>query len=113
MFQMDMQNCIDECLNCHRVCTETLKHCLQEGGRHALANHINALTDCAQICSLSADFMLRGSELHHHTCGVCAEACEKCAQSCENVNDSPEMQRCIDACRRCAESCRHMAHAQA
>lgn len=113
MSQMDMQHCIDECLACYRTCTEMLQHCLQEGGRHALANHINAMADCAGMCSLSADFMIRSSELHHHTCGVCTEACERCAQSCENVNDSAEMQRCIDACHRCAENCRQMAHAHA
>lgn len=106
-----MDECIVNCMTCHRICVETLQHCLQQGGRHAAADHIGDLTDCAQICSVSADFMARRSDLHAHVCGVCAEACERCASSCENVNDSAEMQRCVDACRACAESCRHMASA--
>ena len=28
----DMQECIEECLNCHAVCTMTLQHCIASGG---------------------------------------------------------------------------------
>lgn len=109
MAQIDMQQCIQECTNCHQVCVHTMQHCLQKGGQHAQADHIRGLADCAQICATSADFMLRGSQLHKGTCGVCAEACEQCASSCEQMNDDQVMQQCIDACRRCAQSCREMA----
>src|SRR3954468_21605915 len=51
----------------------------------------------AQTCNRSRDFMLRGSPLHHSTCGLCAEACERCAESCERFDD--------DTMRRCAEEC--------
>jgi hypothetical protein len=104
--QNEMHPCIDECLSGYRICQQALQHCLQKGGRHALANHIRTLTDCAQICGVSAGFMLRGSDLQQQVCRLCREACEKCAQSCQNVNDDAEMQQCIDACHACAESCR-------
>lgn len=104
-----MQQCIDECLGCHRVCLETTAHCLRQGGRHAEASHIGLLQDCAQICQTSADFMLRGSELHARTCGVCAEVCERCAESCARLGGDTQMKACEDACRRCAASCREMA----
>lgn len=102
------EQCIEQCSTCHDVCTETMMWCLQQGGEHAAPKHIGLLADCAQICHTSADFMLRGSELHHATCGVCAEVCERCADDCEQMEDE-QMQRCAEACRQCAELCRQMA----
>ena len=106
----DMQHCIQMCTECHRVCLETVAHCLRMGGEHAQADHIRLLMDCAEICQTSANFMVRGSELHGRTCGVCAEVCERCAQDCDRFGDD-FMKRCAETCRRCAESCRRMAGA--
>ncbi len=108
----EMQNCIDNCQNCHVVCLETITHCLEMGGEHAEAKHIGLLHDCAVICMTSADFMIGMSEFHPQACGVCADVCEACAESCESLasgNGTDFMQRCADACRRCAESCRQMS----
>ncbi len=106
----DMQQCIQNCTECHRICLETVQHCLQMGGKHAEAAHIRLLLDCAQICATSADFMIRGSDLHPRTCGVCAEVCVRCAEECERIADGDEMMlRCAEVCRRCAESCRQMS----
>lgn len=55
------------------------------GGRHAEDAHIQLLLDCAEICQTSANFMLRGSELHGRTCAVCADACQRCAASCRQM----------------------------
>ena len=105
-----MQECIETCSDCHDVCTETLRHCLERGGEHAAAEHIVALLDCAQLCDTSRDFMLRQSTVHSDVCGICADACERCAESCESVDAADEvMRRCAEECRRCAESCRAMA----
>ena len=106
-----MQKCIDECSNCHRICLETLTHCLSKGGRLSEAHHIRLLTDCAEICQVSANFMLRNSELHVYTCGACAEICERCARSCEEMSDDDLMARCAEACRTCATLCREMSGA--
>jgi hypothetical protein len=104
-----MQECIDNCTRCHAICVETITHCLQKSAKHAQAGHVRLLLDCAQICATSADFMLRGSDLHPRTCGVCAEVCARCAEDCERMADDDMMRRCAEACRRCAESCRSMA----
>lgn len=106
----EMQRCIDNCNTCHDVCLETISHCLQMGGKHAEASHIRLLMDCVQICHTSADFMIRGSEFHTRTCGVCAEICEACARDCERIDPNDQhMQRCAQICRECAQSCREMA----
>lgn len=104
-----MQNCIDECQNCHEICVQTVEHCLTKGGKHAAPEHIRTLSDCAEICQTSANFMLRGSEIHPEVCGTCAEVCDLCAASCERIGNEDFMKQCADGCRRCAESCRQMA----
>ena len=109
-----MEDCISNCERCHHVCTETLTHCLQMGGKHAAPDHILLLQDCIQICATSADFMLRSSPLHPRTCGVCSETCQRCAEDCERIDPNDgQMKACADMCRRCAESCRRMASAMA
>ena len=105
----EMRQCIQACSDCHRICMETVNYCLQQGGTHAEAAHIRLLLDCAEICRTSADFMIRGSDLHGRTCAVCAEVCERCAEDCERFGDDAQMKACAETCRRCAESCRRMA----
>jgi hypothetical protein len=110
----DMQRCIALCRECHDVCLRTVTHCLQKGGRHAEPSHIRLLLDCAQICDTSADFMIRGSDLHATTCGACAEVCDGCAEDCQrlaNEDDDEMMRRCAKVCRNCAEMCHQMSGA--
>lgn len=108
MIDQRMRECIQECHHCHDVCMETISNCLQMGGEHAKPRHIQLLMDCAEICQTSANFMLRMSEFHGQTCGVCAEVCERCAEDCERFDDEM-MRQCAEACRSCASSCREMA----
>ena len=105
-----MQECIEHCTKCHNICVETISHCLMLGGEHASADHIRLLMDCAEICDVSADFMLRGSHRHERVCGVCSEVCRDCASECERMARGDEtMMRCAEMCRQCAESCRQMS----
>jgi len=105
----EMDRCIQACLNCHEVCVESITHCLQLGGRHAAPEHIRLMMDCADICLVDAQFMMRGSPLHGEVCSTCASVCDACAQSCEALAQEEQMQLCADQCRRCAELCRDMA----
>lgn len=108
----EMRSCIDECLGCYGTCETTSTHCLELGGRHADAAHIRLLGDCARICLVSADFMLRGSEVHPRLCGFCAGVCRQCADDCEHIDPADEvMKECAAVCRRCADSCERMARA--
>jgi hypothetical protein len=112
MSHEEMRECIDNCTTCHQVCLRTIQHCLSMGGRHAEQAHIRVMADCAQICAVSADFMVRGSDLHGRVCGICAEACRRCADDCARLaNGDRMMNECADACRRCAESCVRMEEA--
>jgi hypothetical protein len=109
-----MDECIRNCTECHRVCLETVDHCLKLGGDHAGVDHIGLLLDCAELCQTSANFMIRDSVMHRRVCGVCADLCDRCAADCERMGaDDAQLKASAEVCRRCAESCRQMAKATA
>lgn len=85
--QEQMKQCIEECLDCHSICLETVTHCLEKGGRHAESNHIRLLLDCAEICQTSANYMLRHSNLH----GAPAPYVRTCASAALRIASSSVM----------------------
>ncbi len=108
-----MQICIQNCTECYQMCSHLVGYCLTKGNQHANAEHIKLLLDCARICNLSSDFMIRHSEFHDSTCKICAEVCTACAASCDKISkDDPLMQACAEACRKCATTCTEMATIQ-
>jgi hypothetical protein len=104
----EVKECIKDSLDCYQICTETTMRSLSMGGKHAEAEHINLLIDCARICNTNADFMLRNSTYYPQTCGICADICDECGDDCDRFEDD-FMKECASVCRRCAESCREMA----
>lgn len=105
-----MEQCIEYCTNCHRTCLEaTARHF--RGEREPKLNEalVRLLLDCADICRTSADFMIRGSDQHQHTCRTCAAICTRCADECDKIGEDPYMAACAEICRRCATSCAQMA----
>jgi hypothetical protein len=103
----DMQKCIQACETCHSICLSTaMNHCLEKGGKYVEPQHFRLLTNCAEICQTSANFMLSNSDLHAKVCEVCAEVCDACAESCQQVGN---MEECVQACQQCAQSCHEMA----
>jgi len=105
----EMLVCIQNCQDCYRACLQTMAYCLRQGGRHAEPEHLRLMMDCADICHTAANFMIRGSDLHAHTCAACSEVCLRCAEDCRRLADDPRMKACADTCQHCADSCRHMA----
>jgi hypothetical protein len=43
--------------------------------------------DCAKICILHADFMLRDSKFTSNIAQICAEICGACAEECDKFED--------------------------
>ena len=108
--QHTMEQCIENCTNCHRICLETTaRHFAGEASPKLEEALVRLLLDCAEICRTSADFMIRGSIMHPHTCRACAEVCSRCADECDRMGEDPYMAACAEICRRCAETCREMA----
>ena len=105
-----MEACITACLDCHRSCLATIAHCLKQGGHHADSAHITIMMDCAQICVVCAEFMIRGSDHAKHLCRECAEICRACEADCRaHAAGDAEMLACADACKKCAVECVKMA----
>lgn len=106
----EMQRCIQLCHDCHVTCIQMIDHCLKLGSRQAAPDHIRLLMDCAQMCTITADFMARASSFHDRMCRLCAELCRSCADSCIGVaGDDQTVKQCAELCHRCAESCDRMA----
>src|SRR5215510_2369194 len=89
----------------HRICLETITYCLFKGGKYANENLIRLLQDCAEICQITANFMIRNSDILPAICSACAEICLKCAEVCEWLRDDYLLEACAEACRQCAEFC--------
>lgn len=106
----DMQMCIQICLQCSQVCEQAVQYSLDQGGRYMEPRHIRQLQDCAEMCRVAANFMMRDSSLHMQTCRTCALVCWSTAADCERFSDDATMKMCADICRRCAESCQQMCH---
>lgn len=106
MSVQSMRSCIDACTETTEICESMVNQCLSKGGDHSSPEHIKALLDCAEICSLSAKWMTRESSLHTESCALCEKVCLACAESCAQFSDDA---RCEEACRKCAESCHEMA----
>ncbi len=97
-----MNDCIQDCLNCHTVCLDTAMRTMQKSGN---ADNVRTLLDCAEICQTSAHFMLRNSPLHTSICQVCAMICQHCEEMCRQIGEND----CANACRACANSCQQMS----
>ena len=104
----DVQQCIEECKECHAICVETVTSCLNVGGAHADPHHIAVLLDCAEICHISEDSMLRDSAVMTNLCAACADVCDTCATECEKFPGDAQMVACAARCRSCAAACRKM-----
>ena len=64
----EMRDCINACLACYASCLGTsMMHCLEQGGKHVEPEHFRLMMACAEICRVSAHFMLIGTEHHKHT----------------------------------------------
>jgi len=101
MGQVELQQCIQDCLNCHDACMQTARNCKQAGGDHAKPEHISMLQDCAEMCQTAAHFMQHNSPLYGYVTQACAQVTTHCATECEQKGDTD----CANACRTAAWSC--------
>lgn len=105
------EQCIERCLQCYKICLDTLHYCLRQGEEHAKPDHIFMLQDCAEICLMTADFLIRKSPNHAPLCEVCEYICNECAEDCERDewHDDTQMIICAQTARDCANICKEMS----
>jgi hypothetical protein len=99
-----LQDCIEECLNCHVVCTTAVQHCLVAGGELSDQSLVGVLLDCAEMAQVSANFMVRGSPYAMVTAAACAELCRTAEEACRAADDE-RLRECAEACAACAGCC--------
>jgi hypothetical protein len=104
MSQIEIQQCIQDCISCHDVCLQTATACEQSGGEHASPDHINILRDCAELCLVAAHFLQHNSALVGYVCQACAQATTHCGNECDRMGDTD----CANACRNAAWACEQM-----
>jgi hypothetical protein len=102
--QVEMEQCIQDCLNCQTVCVQTMEKYKQAGNQQDHAAYIRLLEDCAEICLTAAHFMQRNSPLYGYTCEACAQVCTRCAGASEQMGETD----CANACTICAQSCQQI-----
>ena len=95
-----LNTCIAECNHC-------MTACLDEQDVKMLAKCIKQDIDCADICTLAAALIARGSEHGNHLLKECAEVCNACAEECEKhaKMGMEHCRTCAEACRACASAC--------
>lgn len=98
--QQPYHACIEACVECWTACEMCSDACLHEPNVEQMVRCIRLDRDCAAICRLAAEAMIRGSEMAAPFCALCAEICEACAEECAKHAQHH------DHCRVCAEACR-------
>lgn len=96
---------LSDCIN---ACNHCAGACLQEQDVQMMAECIRTDLDCADMCTLVARYVARGSEHAQHLLEECIEICEQCAAECEKHN-MEHCQACARACRACVEACKTAA----
>ena len=105
----EMEEGIQDCLDGHRVCLRTFSHLLTLETDPELAEpaQLDLLLDCADVCRMCADFMLRTSEFHVHLADLPGLP-EVPALSEFPAGEGPIVLECAPRCARCANSCKRM-----
>ncbi len=104
ILQNQIDDCTQDCLNCHTVCYDTAMRIIQSG-EQVHAQHISSMLNCAELCLTAAHFMLSSSSFYTAICQACADVCTHCNALCTSMGEVES----ANACLACAESCRQLA----
>jgi hypothetical protein len=111
------QDCIAACWSCAAICNTCSDDMIQMGNNHnteLMALCTRMCRECADICSLSAQWMSRLSPLAEQICAFCTEICDACAETCErHASHHALCADCAKECRRCVSLCREMTEVRA
>lgn len=107
MSHLENQELLKALNDCTAACNHCAASCLAESDVKMMAGCIRSDWDCATICSLTAQFVARGSVHTKQLLELCIAICEVCAEECEKHAEHAEhCKACAEACRKCAEACK-------
>lgn len=104
-----MQQAIENATACATSCLESINYCSRKRGKYAEPSRLGLLLDCARICEITADYMLRKSPFYGILCELSAEICEQTARSCSEFPADGMLKDCTQKCMACTVSCREIA----
>jgi hypothetical protein len=108
---VNMEEVIENCLECHRRCLSVMQHCLALGGNYVQPMIMNALSECSEVARVTADCIVTNSEFSHDLASLCARVCENTARKCNELDpEDGHLVTCVLICQQCADSCRNMEH---
>lgn len=100
-------DCIQACVACWLACEMCSDACLDEKDVKMMVPCIRLDHDCAALCKLAAESMVRGGPGVKEICRSCAELCEACGREC-GKHEAEHCQLCAEACQWCAVECRKL-----
>ncbi|MUV57811.1 four-helix bundle copper-binding protein [Halogeometricum sp. CBA1124] len=101
----EQRECIENCTEAVEVTEWCADECL---GSEEMEECARLCRDVADVASLHARLMARGSNYSTQLAQACAGACEECAEECRR-HDADHCQTCAEVLDDCAETCRSMA----
>ena len=65
--------------------------------------------DCADICSLTLNFVARGSKFRNELYAICVRVCHACADECsKHASHHHCCAECMKTCKHCAYLCNEL-----
>jgi hypothetical protein len=106
--QQKANKAVVACLGTKNVCLQTQRYCLTKGGKLVDPTFINQLQDCAAVCDLTANAVLRESALKSDLAKLCNQTCQTTVKACEQFKDDPQVQMCTQYAQASAQSCQEI-----
>jgi hypothetical protein len=95
--------CVRALRACHDICLRAATvDRLMISGLPVPANHIRSMLDCAEICQVAANFLVRDSDNYVRICYEAAVICRELASMSEKFDNNMNV---VAACNACASAC--------
>jgi hypothetical protein len=99
------RDCLRLCQQAVTVCEWCADECADMGPE--MGDCVRLCRDVADVASLHARALARGSDHREALAGLCATVCRDCAAECE-THDHDHCRACADVLAECAASCEAM-----
>ncbi len=97
-----LNDCITACNNCYAAC-------LREEQVGHMADCIITDRECADVCTLTAQFVATDSRFADKMLQLCKSICITCEEICR-AHPADHCQKCADACHQCHLACEEYIH---
>lgn len=97
---------VNACIEANKLCTQSVALSLDKGDGAVSSELIRALTDCAELSRLTADFMSRASHHAHEVTALCARVSKYAAEIIDSLErEDDDLRPCYSACLAAHDAC--------